>query len=147
MKPFLFAIPLIFVVLPAFAADILACPVPPGTQSTSELGDLPAPIAVSLKQHVPYLDPVTAPFNGGDTMGPGQTHLDRRFIRAFHKGSRWIVAYEAAGIGYHDNIVVYDVAGDQAELLANNQASTASVCSDMTKWLDQTPTGAIGRFW
>jgi hypothetical protein len=146
MKLFLLCL-FAFIALPAYAADIPSCPAPPGAQSTSELMDLPAPIAASLQQHVLHLDPATVPFNGGDAMVSGQTHLDLRFIRAFHKHGRWIVAYESAGVGYHDNIVVYDVAGDQAKLLANNQSEPQTVCSDMNKWLDQTPTGPIGRFW
>ena len=81
------------------------------------------------------ISPRTA-FNGGDALLPGQEGLDRRFIRAFSKGNRWVVAYEAAGIGYNDPILVFDLANNTATVTAKATSFPDIVCADMTRLLE-----------
>jgi hypothetical protein len=135
----------------ANAADALLepdCPAPAGIQSTILLADLPASVSDILHEHVPNLAPADAPFNGGDVIiRPSQTRLDRRFLFAFHRGVRWTVAYEAAGMGTHDNVVAFQLSSDgqTAQVVANTQALGAEVCAQLARGVN--PDYPVSRFW
>ncbi len=132
----------------AFAQDIPpSCPVAGGTEKTEDLQALPTPVAHSLQHHVPNLSPPGAPFNASDALRPGQSSLDRRLIAAFHRGNRWVIAYEAAGVGYHDVVVAYDLSDDgkSSTIAFKTQDLPASLCSTLDRAL--TANGPIDRFW
>jgi hypothetical protein len=125
----------------------LVCPVSERIEKTEDLSALPAPVSHSLQRHVSNLSPPGSPFNGGDALRPGQTALDRRLIAAFHRGSRWVIAYEAAGVGYHLVVVGYDVAADgkTSTIAFKTQTFPALLCVTVDKAL--TSNGPIDRFW
>ena len=123
------------------------CPIPAGLQSTQSLADLPAPVIAALREHVPNLAPADAPFNGGDALLLGQTQLDRRFVSAIHKGTRWAVAYEAAGRGVHDNVVALQLSSDMqsAQVVANTQALGPAICTELLRGIN--PDFPVSRYW
>jgi hypothetical protein len=133
------SVALLLIAHSANAATIPECPTPTNVLSTTDLNDLPLPIAASLHQLVPNLAPAGAPFNGGDTLSPGQKELDRRFMRAFNKGSRWVVAYEAAGRAYNDPIIAFDLANGTAIVNRKTVGFPTTVCAVMTRMLDVPP--------
>jgi hypothetical protein len=123
------------------------CPVVNGTEKTEDLQALPAPVAHSLQRHIPNLTPPGSPFNGGDTVSAGQTMLDRRMIAAFHHDSRWVIAYEAAGRGYHLVVVAYDLSedGKTSTIAFKAQAFPESLCNTVDSALSSN--GPTDRFW
>jgi len=148
MRLVLFATLLMFSSATAFAQDRPpSCPVAGGTEKTENLQALPAPVAHSLQHHVPNLSPPGSLFNGGDVFLPGQSMLSRRLIAAFHRGNRWVVAYEAAGRGYHHVVVAYDLSqdGKSSTIAFKSQALPASLCATVERAL--TASGPIDRFW
>jgi hypothetical protein len=124
-----------------------SCQVTGSTQKTEDLQALPGPVSHSLQQHVPNLSPPGSPFNGGDTLRPGQSALDRRLIAAFHRGNRWVIAYEAAGRGYHHVVVAYDVSedGKTSTIAFKAQTFAGSLCSTVKNAL--ASNGPIDRYW
>jgi hypothetical protein len=136
--------------LPSFAFaqwEVRSCPTTDGIERTGDLTVVPEPVADSLKEHVPNLTPPGSPFNGGDALLPGQTRLDRRLIAAFHRGNRWVIAYEAAGIGYHHIVVAYDLSadGNTAAIAFKAQAFPESLCNTVDSALSSS--GRIDRYW
>jgi hypothetical protein len=125
-----------FTIHSADAENIPNYPTPTGGYGTTVLTDLPAPVADLPRQMVPRIAPAGTTFNGSDALLPGQARLDRRFIRAFSKGNRWVVAYEAAGRGYNDPILMFDLADNTATLTARAASFPEKVCADMTRLLD-----------
>ena len=126
---------------------VLDCPPPPGVYATQTLTDFPAPVAHSLANHVPNLTAPDAAFSGGDVVMPGKTGLDRRLITAFHRGNRWVIAYEAAGRGYHHVVVAYDVSedGKTSQIAFKAQSLPANTCATLARGLEEN--GPVDRFW
>jgi hypothetical protein len=150
VKRALLAIMLFYIPQYALAADPYLepnCPAPVGVHSTNILSALPAPVLSALREHVPNLAPADAPFNSGDALLPGQKELDRRFLSAFHRGGRWTVAYEAAGIGSHDNVVAIQLSSDMqsAQVLGNVQTIGEDVCTELARWAN--PDYPVSHFW
>jgi len=148
MRLVLFATLLMFSSATAFAQDRPpSCPVAGGTEKTENLQALPAPVAHSLQHHVPNLSPPGSLFNGGDVLLPGQSMPGRRLISAFHRDNRWVIAYEAAGVGFHDVVVAYDLSpdGKTSTIAFKSQTLPASLCSTVERAL--TANGPIDRFW
>lgn len=141
---------LLLLAFPTFAfaqSGAPLCPAPGGAEETGDLAALPASVAASLKQYVPNLSQPGSPFNGGDALGPGQTQLDRRLIAAFHRDRRWVIAYEAAGIGYHDVVVAYDLSPDgHATIASKTQSFPGNVCGTVADALN-SKGGKIDRYW
>jgi hypothetical protein len=136
--------------LPAFATaqqTPLLCPMSDRIEKTEDLSALPAPVAYSLQQHVPNLSAPGSPFNASDVLRPGQTTLDRRLIAAFHQGGRWVIAYEAAGVGYHLIVVGYDLSADgkSSTIAFKTQTLPALLCVTVDKALNSS--SPIDRFW
>jgi hypothetical protein len=134
----------------AQAADIDLvhnCPMPVSAQSTTALNVLPQPVMAVLRERVPNLSPAEAPFNAGDIVLPGQKGLDRRFMRAFVSGSRWVIAYEAAGIGYHHHVIAIERPpnGDSARILANIQVVGQTICAELARWAN--PNYPMASHW
>jgi hypothetical protein len=148
MRPCLSAA--LLTLLPSFAVAQLSpsCPAAAGIEETEDLAALPEPVAASLKEHVPNLTPPGSPFNGSDVLRSGQTGLDRRLIAAFHRGNRWVIAYEAAGEGYHDVVAAYDLSanGQEAAIVSKTQAVPANLCGAISHAL-ASKRGAIDRYW
>jgi hypothetical protein len=141
----------LFALIPTFAfaqAVLPSCPVPDGMERTEDIQTLPLPVAHSLQRHVPNLSPPGSRFNGGDALSPGQTTPDRRLVEIFHRGSRWVIVYEAAGRGYHLVVVTYDVSQDRKRSIIAFKAQTRSAIFCRT--FDQALTsisGPIDRYW
>jgi hypothetical protein len=132
----------------AFAQDSPpSCPVADGTAKTEDLQALPTPVAHSLQRHVPNLSPPGSLFNGGDVFLPGQSMLSRRLIAAFHRGNRWVVAYEAAGRGYHHVVVAYDLSqdGKTSAIAFKVQSFPASLCATVDRAFNSN--GPVDRYW
>jgi hypothetical protein len=124
-----------------------SCPVADGTTKTEDLQALPTPVAHSLQRHVPNLSPPGSLFNGGDVLLPGQSMLARRLIAIFHHGTRWVIAYEAAGRGYHHVVAAFDLSpdGKTSTIAFKSQALPASLCTTVERAL--TANGPIDRYW
>jgi hypothetical protein len=138
---------LVLLSLPAFAENIPACPPPDGFHATMLMADFPLPVAASLREHVPNLAPPSASFNGGDALMPGQHVLDRRLIGAFYQDQTWVIAYEAAGRGYHDVVVAYRLSDDgrSAEIISKAQTFPGNICEAMKT--APASKGPIDPYW
>lgn len=68
------------------------------------LEQLPAVIRLDLKQRAPDLSPAGGAFNASDVGSGPRT----RFIAAARLDSRYVVAYEHGGRGYHVDLLTYD---------------------------------------
>lgn len=131
----------------ADASLVQECRVPGGAQSTTTLSVLPEAVMAVLRERVPNLIPAEAPFNAGDVVLPGQKGLDRRFLRALVNGSRWVIAYEAAGIGYHHHVVAIDRVpnGQTAQIVANIQTVGQVTCAELARWA--SPNYPMASHW
>jgi hypothetical protein len=108
----------------ARADDIAPCPAPEGMTSASIPEDVPEALQAKLgKIALPG-----AQFDATDIVITG---INRRYIFAWQKGNRWIVATEHGGIGYNDPILIYDMSADGkvATLVQRLISAPQTVCS------------------
>jgi hypothetical protein len=148
MRPYLSAALLALLPTTVFAQETPpSCPVTNGTEKTEDLTALPTPVAHSLERHVPNLSAPGSPFNGGDIVSPGQTMLDRRLIAAFHRGNRWVIAYEAAGRAYNVVVVAYEMSEDgrTSTIAFKTQTAPQTLCNAVDEALSSN--GPIDRYW
>jgi hypothetical protein len=75
-----------------------------GGAETVTFEQLPGPIQVDLWMRAPHLSPAGGPFNATD-VGEGPR---TRFLASARLDSRYVVAYEHGGRGYHVDLLAYD---------------------------------------
>jgi hypothetical protein len=108
----------------ARADDIPTCPVPEGMKSVS----IPDGVPEGLRSK---LGTIAAPGGQFDATDVVMTGISRRYIFAWHRGNRWIVAIEQGGRGYDDPIMAYDLSDDgHASLVQRKSSAPQLVCSD-----------------
>ena len=116
--------------MPAQAATISDCPVPPGAVKVA----LPSGLPPALRDALP--DDIALPgepFDTTDVYVKGHKH--RRYIFVWNIGSRWIVATEQGGIALRAAISTYDLGkdGKTAALIEKRITFPDSVCAAATK--------------
>jgi hypothetical protein len=115
--------------LPARAAVIPDCPVPPGVVKA----DLRSGLPPALRRSMGNIALPGGPFDTTDVYVKGHKH--GRYIFVWNIGKRWIVATEQGGIALRDVIFVYELGkdGKTAALIKERVAFSNSVCADATR--------------
>lgn len=73
-----------------------------GATRVDRMSALPAAVSGALRGVIGNgLADAGEPFNASDVVTSDPPVPQRRFLRAYHHGGRWIVWYEHGGIGYH----------------------------------------------
>jgi hypothetical protein len=108
----------------ARADTIPACSVPEGMKSVA----IPDGVPEGLRSK---LGTIAAPGGQFDATDIVMTGISRRYIFAWHRGNRWIVAIEQGGRGYNNPIMAYDLSEDgQASLVRRKISAPSLVCAD-----------------
>ena len=109
------------------------------------LEQLPAAIQLDLKQRAPGLSPTGAAFNASD-IGYGPR---TRFIAAARLNTRYVVAYEHGGRGYHVDLLTYDTSVSDLAPRDRRTMSDKPGCGVLTEALN-APLPAqpyTGPYW
>ena len=93
--------------IPAQAAAIEDCPVPPGTIKVELPLGLPPALGKAMGNNIALPG---EPFDATDVVVKG--HKYSRYIFVWNIGNRWIVATERGGIALHAAVSVYDLGND-----------------------------------
>ncbi len=115
--------------MPAQAAVIPDCPVPPGVVKA----DLRSGLPPALRCVMGDVALPGEPFDTTDVYVKGHKH--RRYIFVWNIGKRWIVATEQGGIALRDVLFTYELSkdGKTAALIETRATFSGSVCADATK--------------
>ena len=115
--------------MPAQAAAIQGCPVPPRAMKVA----LPSGLPPALSDKMSTVALPGEPFNSIDVYVKGQPN--RRYMFVWNIGNRWLVAMEQGGIALRAAVVVYDLSqdGKTAALIDNRMTSLGSLCAVATK--------------
>jgi len=116
-------------VMPAQAAAIADCPVPPGAVKVA----LPSGLPPTLRKAMGNIALPGEPFNAIDVYVKGQPN--RRYFFVWNIGNRWIVATEQGGIALRSAIFVYDLGkdGKTATVIDKSIGFLNDVCGAATK--------------
>jgi hypothetical protein len=98
------------------------------------LQDLPAPLSSALRENVGDIQDRGGPFDVSDVWVTG--HF-RRFIFAWHRGNRWVLATERGGISYSEPVFAYDLplGGERAALVEELSSRPETLCKVATEAL------------
>ncbi|HEY6618957.1 MAG TPA: hypothetical protein VIY68_05385 [Steroidobacteraceae bacterium] len=115
--------------MPAQAATLSDCPVPPGAVKVAPGSGLPP----ALRDAMGDIALPGEPFDTTDVHVKG--HKYRRYLFVWNIGSRWIVATETGGIALFAEVSTYALGkdGKTAALIENRMTFPGSVCADATK--------------
>jgi hypothetical protein len=115
--------------IPAQAAAIEDCPVPPGTIKVELPLGLPPALGKAMGNNIALPG---EPFDATDVVVKG--HKSSRYIFVWNIGKRWIVATEQGGIALRAMVFVYELRkeGTTAALIEKRITFPQSVCGDAT---------------
>src|SRR5665213_464260 len=89
----------------AAAITVPACQFPNGVQNAVALDEFPQPIQSTLHRHLPDMVDPGQPFNASGIMTGSESQ--RRLVRGFRHGARWVIGYEHGGRHYSDVMLVF----------------------------------------
>jgi len=87
-------------------SSVAECPPPLNVAAAMSLRQLPEPVLEALREKVGDIEDRDGPFDVGDVWVTGH---HRRFMFAWHRGERWVVATERGGIAYSQPVFAYDL--------------------------------------
>ena len=110
------------------------CSAPAQVAVTMSLRDLPAPLYSALREKVGDIQDRGGPFDVSDVMVTG--HF-RRFIFAWQREDRWVLATERGGISYSEPVFSYDLplGGERAILVEEIYSRPETLCKAATEAL------------
>jgi hypothetical protein len=113
----------------AVADEIPRCEPPAGVVPVEIPQGMPSALTAALSARIGYIALPGESFIATDIGPPGRNW---RYIFAWHKDRRWIVATEHGGIAYNDPIFVYELAkdGGTATSLENRISCPQTICKD-----------------
>jgi hypothetical protein len=116
--------------IPAQAAAIEACPVPPGAIKVELPSGLPPALGKAMGNNIALPG---EPFDATDVVVKG--HKYARYIFVWNIGNRWIVATERGGIALRAAVSVYDLGkdGKTTALIEERITSPGSACDVATR--------------
>jgi hypothetical protein len=114
--------------------------VPSAVSPIASLQELPRELRHKLTSHLPDMVDRGEPFEATD-VGSGPR---RRFIIAAATESRWVMAYEHGGIGYHIHVLAFDwpTQHESPSLISNRMSFPDRFCNEINMRLRNEPIPA-----
>ncbi|HEY5347265.1 MAG TPA: hypothetical protein VIJ72_03660 [Rhizomicrobium sp.] len=132
---------------PAAAITVPACQFPNGVHNAVALDEFPRPIRSALHRHLPDLVDPGQPFNASAIMTGSESQ--RRLVRGFRHGARWVIGYEHGGRHYNDVMLVFSLPkrAHTADLLTIGTTTPRALCAKMLALAKGGAVPRNGRGW